>query len=132
MVQNFTITSRGDEPGKLWKARPSNRWVKPGEQHLKLLNSIQIQIIKELSMVFQFEHIGLQHKPDSPKWEYEKELDVSALKTIFNKWQTELELGQGWNSLFGIIMICLVFSQCGEILVSIVRSQPRPWLSSFI
>ena len=55
---------------------------------------------QELSMVFQFEHIGLQHKPDSPKWEYEKELNVSALKTIFNKWQTELELGQGWNSLF--------------------------------
>ena len=55
---------------------------------------------QEFSMVFQFEHIGLQHKPDSPKWEYEKELDVSALKTIFNKWQTELELGQGWNSLF--------------------------------
>ncbi|WP_455455544.1 glucan 1,6-alpha-glucosidase DexB [Streptococcus salivarius] len=55
---------------------------------------------QELSMVFQFEHIGLQHKLDSPKWEYEKELDVSALKTIFNKWQTELELGQGWNSLF--------------------------------
>ena len=23
---------------------------------------------QELSMVFQFEHIGLQHKPDSPKW----------------------------------------------------------------
>ena len=55
---------------------------------------------QELSMVFQFEHIGLQHKPDSPKWEYEKELDVSALKAIFKKWQTELELGQGWNSLF--------------------------------
>lgn len=55
---------------------------------------------QELSMVFQFEHIGLQHKPDSPKWEYERELDVSALKAIFNKWQTELELGQGWNSLF--------------------------------
>ena len=55
---------------------------------------------QELSMVFQFEHIGLQHKPDSPKWEYEKELDVSALKAIFNKWQTGLELGQGWNSLF--------------------------------
>lgn len=29
-----------------------------------------------------------------------KELNVPALKTIFNKWQTELELGQGWNSLF--------------------------------
>ena len=55
---------------------------------------------QELSMVFQFEHIGLQHKPDSPKWEYEKELNVSALKAIFNKWQTELELGHGWNSLF--------------------------------
>ncbi|MCB5058044.1 glucan 1,6-alpha-glucosidase DexB [Streptococcus mutans] len=54
----------------------------------------------ELSMIFQFEHIGLQHKPEAPKWDYVKELNVPALKTIFNKWQTELELGQGWNSLF--------------------------------
>ena len=55
---------------------------------------------QELSMVFQFEHIGLLFKPDSPKWDYVKELDVPALKRIFKKWQTELELGQGWNSLF--------------------------------
>ena len=55
---------------------------------------------QELSMVFQFEHIGLLFKPDSPKWDYAKELDVPALKRIFTKWQTELELGQGWNSLF--------------------------------
>lgn len=55
---------------------------------------------QELSMVFQFEHISLQHKPDASRWEYAEELDVPALKAIFNKWQTELELGQGWNSLF--------------------------------
>ena len=55
---------------------------------------------KELSMVFQFEHISLQHKPDGSRWEYAEELDVPALKAIFNKWQTELELGLGWNSLF--------------------------------
>lgn len=55
---------------------------------------------KELSMVFQFEHIGLQHKENAPKWDYEKELNVPALKEIFKKWQTDLELGQGWNSLF--------------------------------
>lgn len=55
---------------------------------------------QELSMVFQFEHIGLQHKPDRPKWDYADGLDVPALKRIFNKWQTQLELGQGWNSLF--------------------------------
>ncbi|MGT2910483.1 glycoside hydrolase family 13 protein [Streptococcus cameli] len=55
---------------------------------------------QELSMVFQFEHIGLQHKPDAPKWEFEEELDVPKLKEIFAKWQTELGLGQGWNSLF--------------------------------
>lgn len=55
---------------------------------------------KELSMVFQFEHISLQHKPDASRWEYAEELDVPALKAIFNKQQTELELGQGWNSLF--------------------------------
>ena len=28
---------------------------------------------QELSMVFQFEHIGLLFKPDSPKWDYVKE-----------------------------------------------------------
>lgn len=54
----------------------------------------------ELSMVFQFEHVGLQHKPEAPKWDFSETLDVAALKRIFNKWQTELELGQGWNSLF--------------------------------
>ena len=56
---------------------------------------------KELSMVFQFEHISLQHKPDSLAMGVRRRnLDVPALKAIFNKWQTELELGQGWNSLF--------------------------------
>ncbi|MGT2934548.1 glucan 1,6-alpha-glucosidase DexB [Streptococcus castoreus] len=55
---------------------------------------------QELSMVFQFEHVGLQHQPDAPKWDYAKELDVPALKRIFSKWQTELKLGEGWNSLF--------------------------------
>lgn len=55
---------------------------------------------KELSMVFQFEHIGLQHKPNASKWDYAAELNVSALKEIFSKWQTELKLGEGWNSLF--------------------------------
>lgn len=55
---------------------------------------------QELSMVFQFEHIGLQHKPNRPKWDYADGLDVPALKRIFNKWQTQLPLGEGWNSLF--------------------------------
>lgn len=55
---------------------------------------------KELSMVFQFEHIGLQHKQNAPKWDYAAELNVPALKEIFSKWQTELKLGEGWNSLF--------------------------------
>lgn len=55
---------------------------------------------QELSMVFQFEHVGLQHKPNRPKWDFAEELDVPALKSIFAKWQTELKLGEGWNSLF--------------------------------
>ncbi len=54
----------------------------------------------ELSMVFQFEHIGLQHKENRPKWDFEEELNVAALKRIFSKWQNELQPGQGWNSLF--------------------------------
>ncbi|MGT2743144.1 glucan 1,6-alpha-glucosidase DexB [Streptococcus plurextorum] len=55
---------------------------------------------QELSMVFQFEHVGLQHAPNAPKWDYIKELDAKALKAIFTKWQKELLPGQGWNSLF--------------------------------
>ena len=55
---------------------------------------------QELSMVFQFEHIGLQYQPGQPKWHYAKELDVPKLKEIFTKWQTELGKDEGWNSLF--------------------------------
>ena len=54
---------------------------------------------EELSMVFQFEHISLSHEPDQPKWDV-IDLDKSKLKTIISKWQTDLAVGQGWNSLF--------------------------------
>ncbi|GFH40131.1 glycoside hydrolase family 13 protein [Lactococcus insecticola] len=53
----------------------------------------------ELSMVFQFEHVSLSHAPNAPKWDV-IELDRKRLKTILSKWQTELPLGSGWNSLF--------------------------------
>ena len=55
---------------------------------------------QELSMVFQFEHICLQYQEGQPKWHYQKELNVGKLKEIFNKWQTELGVEEGWNSLF--------------------------------
>lgn len=53
----------------------------------------------ELSMVFQFEHIGLQHLDNHPKWDFTS-LDVPRLKAIFSKWQIELDPTEGWNSLF--------------------------------
>ena len=53
---------------------------------------------KELSMVFQFEHIGLDQIEGKEKWDL-KELELLDLKKVLSKWQTELE-GQGWNSLF--------------------------------
>ena len=53
---------------------------------------------KELSMVFQFEHIGLDQIEGKEKWDL-KPLELLALKEVLSKWQTELE-GQGWNSLF--------------------------------
>ncbi|SNJ60371.1 glucan 1,6-alpha-glucosidase [Streptococcus pneumoniae] len=55
---------------------------------------------QELSMVFHFEHIGLQYQEGQPKWHYQKELNIPKLKEIFNKWQTELGVEDGWNSLF--------------------------------
>lgn len=80
---------------------------------------------KELSMVFQFEHVGLQHKPDAPKWDYAKELDVPALKAIFSKWQTKLKLGEGWNSLFGITMTCHGSYPFGAMTALTEKNQPR-------
>ena len=52
----------------------------------------------ELSMVFQFEHIGLDQIEGKEKWDL-KPLELLELKKVLSKWQIELE-GQGWNSLF--------------------------------
>lgn len=52
----------------------------------------------ELSMVFQFEHVGLDQQQGKEKWDL-KELDLSELKTVLSKWQTSLG-DEGWNSLF--------------------------------
>ena len=52
----------------------------------------------EFSMVFQFEHIGLDQQEGKEKWDLAP-LDFIKLKSIFNKWQTKL-YGCGWNSLF--------------------------------
>ncbi|WP_310551606.1 glycoside hydrolase family 13 protein [Paenibacillus glufosinatiresistens] len=52
----------------------------------------------ELSMVFQFEHVGLDQQEGKDKWDL-KPLDIRELKAVLAKWQTELG-GEGWNSLF--------------------------------
>lgn len=52
----------------------------------------------ELSMVFQFEHSLLDNEPGKEKWDL-KPLNVSELKAVLSKWQTELG-NEGWNSLF--------------------------------
>lgn len=53
---------------------------------------------KELSMVFQFEHIGLDQQEGKDKWDL-KTLSIGQLKQVLSKWQTSLG-HQGWNSLF--------------------------------
>ncbi|GAB2021762.1 alpha-glucosidase [Pseudolactococcus yaeyamensis] len=52
----------------------------------------------ELSMIFQFEHVGLDEVPGKSKWDL-RPLQISELKQVFSKWQTELG-DEGWNSLF--------------------------------
>ncbi|MGP6139897.1 glycoside hydrolase family 13 protein [Jeotgalibaca sp. A127] len=53
---------------------------------------------KELSMVFQFEHIGLDEQPGKSKWDL-KPLNIIDLKKTLTKWQTEIG-ENSWNSLF--------------------------------
>ncbi|MBR1829303.1 MAG: alpha-glucosidase C-terminal domain-containing protein, partial [Atopobiaceae bacterium] len=52
----------------------------------------------ELSMVFQFEHVGLTGSPERGKWVTDKPKLVD-LKRVFDHWETGLE-GVAWNSLF--------------------------------
>lgn len=52
---------------------------------------------KELNMVFQFEHMGLDNGPNG-KWDL-KSLDLLDLKKNLTKWQKALEV-KGWNSLY--------------------------------
>lgn len=54
---------------------------------------------EELSMVFQFEHVGLLHKPEDAKWDVIA-LDKNKFKSVISKWQLDLGVGEGWNSLF--------------------------------
>ena len=50
----------------------------------------------ELSMIFQFEHMGVDTQGAS-KWNYTKEWKLIELKKIIGKWQTKL-YNNGWNS----------------------------------
>lgn len=52
----------------------------------------------ELSMVFQFEHMDMDHKKENQiNWWIP--FDLVKLKEILSKWQNDLE-NRGWNSLF--------------------------------
>ena len=53
---------------------------------------------RELSMVFQFEHICLDQQPGKPKWDV-RPLPLPELKSCIDRWQRGL-YGNGWNSLF--------------------------------
>lgn len=52
----------------------------------------------EFSMVFQFEHIGLDQQEGKEKWDLAP-LPFVKLKQVLTKWQEALD-GSGWNSLF--------------------------------
>ena len=53
---------------------------------------------KELSMCFSFHHLKVDYR-DGNKWEL-MEPDRRALKDLFEKWQVQMQDGDGWNALF--------------------------------
>lgn len=72
--------------GETWGATPENAqlYTDPKRQ--------------ELSMVFQFEHSGIDQQKGKEKWDLAP-FSVKRLKDILSKWQTDLA-DTGWNSLF--------------------------------
>lgn len=53
---------------------------------------------RELSMCFSFHHLKVDYR-DGNKWEL-MEPDRRALKDLFEKWQVQMQDGDGWNALF--------------------------------
>ena len=53
---------------------------------------------RELNMVFQFEHMGLDEDEVYGKWSTRR-MPLAALKENLSRWQTALH-GRGWNSLY--------------------------------
>ncbi|MGL5617025.1 MAG: alpha,alpha-phosphotrehalase [Sarcina sp.] len=53
---------------------------------------------KELSMVFNFHHLKVDYE-NGDKWTL-KNFDFMELKNIFDKWQSAMEEGNGWNAVF--------------------------------
>lgn len=72
--------------GETWGATPAigNLYAEPAR--------------KELSQVFQFEHITFDRDPVHDKWK-PLPFDLVRLKSILSRWQQEL-LPQSWNALF--------------------------------
>jgi oligo-1,6-glucosidase len=72
--------------GETWSATPGSALLYSGRER------------RELSMVFQFEHVTQQWDEVYGKWR-PKLFDLVALKTVLGKWQLALAK-DGWNSLF--------------------------------
>lgn len=72
--------------GEAWSATPASALLYSGTER------------KELSMVFQFEHVTQQWDQVYGKWR-PKPFDLVALKSVLGKWQLALSQ-DGWNSLF--------------------------------
>lgn len=72
--------------GETWSADPENAQLYSHPDR------------KEFSMIFQFEHVGLDQQEGKEKWDLAP-LDPARLHNVLSKWQTEL-VGKGWNSLF--------------------------------
>ncbi|MGJ6088463.1 glycoside hydrolase family 13 protein [Streptococcus suis] len=72
--------------GETWSANPENAQLYSHPDR------------KEFSMIFQFEHVGLDQQEGKEKWDLAP-LDPTRLHKVLSKWQTEL-VGKGWNSLF--------------------------------
>ncbi|MEH6692998.1 MAG: alpha-glucosidase [Pseudorhizobium pelagicum] len=72
--------------GEAWSATPTSALLYSGRDR------------RELSMVFQFEHVTQFWDQTYGKWR-PRPFDLIALKAVFGKWQTALA-EDGWNSLF--------------------------------
>lgn len=90
-IKQLNRESFGQDPNTITVGEMSSTTIQKSIEYTRSENH-------ELSMVFAFHHLKVDYQ-DGEKWS-KIPFNFMKLKRILNKWQTEIDRGNGWQALF--------------------------------